>query len=76
MGIASARAKVIMSQPKPNSKTQIEKRKKLMDNPIKVIACKNCHSQNVTLRRGPDSYYCRFCYDKLFNKKNKKKKEK
>jgi hypothetical protein len=53
-------------RPRPNSKTQEEKRK----NPkkINVIACKVCHATNITLIKGPDSYYCKFCYDKLIKK--------
>lgn len=74
MGIASPRAKANMSQPKPNSKTQIAKRKALKERPINVIACKNCHATQVTLIRGTDSYYCKFCYDKMNKKKNKKSK--
>lgn len=66
MGIASPRAK-------PNSKTQIKKREEALKNTTKYIACKNCHATNVTLVRGTDSYYCKFCYDKMQNNKNKKK---
>lgn len=76
MGIASAAAKVNMSQPKPHSKTQIKKKEELLKNPTKYIACKSCHATNITLIKGTDSYYCKFCYAKQIKKQNKKNKEK
>lgn len=66
----SAVAKVLNKQPKENSKTQLEKKAKLKENPTKYIACKNCHQTNVTLIKGKDSYYCKFCYNKLMKKGN------
>ena len=73
MGIASALAKANMSQPKAKSKTQIAKKEELMKNPRKYIACKNCQATNVTLIKAKDSYYCKFCFDKLKKKKFTKK---
>ena len=72
MGIASPAAKALMSQPKPKSKTQIKKKEELLKNPTKYIACKTCHRTNVTLVRGTDSYYCKFCYEKQLKKQLKK----
>ena len=39
---------------------------------VKYIACKNCHKTGVTLIKGKDSYYCKFCYDKIINRKGDK----
>ena len=66
MGYMSAIAKYNNRQPKPNSKRQ----QQLAENPktINVIACKNCHQSNVTLIRGTDSYYCKYCYSKMQKK--------
>ena len=52
-------------EPKANSKTQKAKKEEAKTKKIRYIACKNCHSTNVTLIRGKDSYYCKFCYDKM-----------
>ena len=30
-----------------------------------LIACNNCHKTNVTLIKAKDSYYCKFCFEKL-----------
>lgn len=38
-----------------------------------VIACNNCHASNVTLIKATDSYYCKFCFNKLGKKKFEKK---
>lgn len=73
MGIASAMTKVTMSQSNSNSKTQIKKKEQALKNPTKYIACKICHATNITLIKGPDSYYCKFCYEKVVNKNNKTK---
>lgn len=40
---------------------------------LKFIACKNCGKDNVTLIKATDSYYCKFCFDKLNKKKFEKK---
>lgn len=72
----NAYTKVLNKQPKEHSKTQQEKKKKLLENPTKYIACKACGSSNVTLVRGTDSYYCKFCIEKQINKKVDKKKVK
>lgn len=37
------------------------------------IGCKNCGATNVTLIKATDSYYCKFCFNKLGKKKFKKK---
>lgn len=54
---------------KINYQTKQKKQKVLKK--INVIACKICHATNITLIKGPDSYYCKFCYDKLIKKGNK-----
>lgn len=74
MGIASSRAKALMSQAKEGSKTQIKKKEELTKNPTKYIACKVCHATNITLLKAEDSYYCKFCFDKLKKKKYNKEK--
>lgn len=38
-----------------------------------VIACNNCHKSGLTLIKATDSYYCKFCFDKLKKKKFEKK---
>ena len=67
----SAMAKVMNKQPKPNSKRQQE----LKENPKKynVIGCKVCGATNIQLIKATDSYYCKFCFDKLGKKKFEKK---
>ena len=40
---------------------------------VKVFVCKNCGKDNVTLIKATDSYYCKFCFDKLKKKKFEKK---
>ena len=40
---------------------------------INVIGCKNCGKTNETLIKATDSYYCKFCFNKLGKKKFKKK---
>lgn len=37
-----------------------------------VIACNNCHKTGLTLIKATDSYYCKFCFDKLKKQKFKK----
>lgn len=39
-----------------------------------VIACKCCGATNITLIKATDSYYCKFCFNKLGKKKYDKKK--
>lgn len=74
MGNLSAIAKILNKQPKENSK----RTKELKENPKKynVIACRSCQATNITLLKANDSYYCKFCFDKLnkdkFEKKGKK----
>lgn len=41
-----------------------------------VIACNNCHKTGLTLIKATDSYYCKFCFDKLKKKKFEKKRGK
>ena len=73
MGIASPRAKALMRQVKENSKTQIKKKEQSKSNPAKYIACKVCQATNITLIKAADSYYCKFCFEKLNKKKFDKK---
>ncbi len=40
---------------------------------VKFIGCKNCGATNVTLIKAIDSYYCKFCFNKLGKKKFEKK---
>ena len=40
---------------------------------IQVIGCNNCHKTDVTLIKATDSYYCKFCFNKLGKKKFEKK---
>ena len=64
MGHMSAYAKAMNQQPKPHSKTQQEKKKKLLENPITKIGCKDCGITNTTLRLYDGNYYCPLCYPK------------
>lgn len=41
-----------------------------------VIACNNCHKTGLTLIKATDSYYCKFCFNKLNKKKFEKKRGK
>ena len=52
-----------------NEESKKEKSKKVM----KYIGCNNCHKTDVTLIKASDSYYCKFCFDKLKKEKFKKK---
>lgn len=65
---------MVNMRPKQNSKRQQE----LKENPkkVKFIGCKNCGITNTTLIKATDSYYCKFCFEKLGKKKFEKKKEK
>ena len=38
-----------------------------------VIACNCCHATNLPLIKATDSYYCKFCFNKLGKKKFEKK---
>lgn len=60
----------------PNNKTLDEalKEKSKTKEKIRFIGCKECGMTNVTLIKATDSYYCKFCFNKL--KKNKFKKGK
>ena len=40
---------------------------------VNVIACKSCQATNLPLIKATDSYYCKFCFDKLGKKKFQKK---
>lgn len=40
---------------------------------VKFIACKECGITNTTLIKATDSYYCKFCFEKLGKKKYSKK---
>ena len=76
MGYMSPMAKFNNTQPKPNSKRQQLLAKDREEHPEKYvkryIACNKCHRTGVTLRRGPDSYYCTDCYNELMRKKKEK----
>ena len=72
MGIASKMAKINMSMPSVNSKTQKEKAEKKVV--VNYIACANCHQDNITLIKCTDSYYCKKCMIKLGKQKFNKKK--
>ena len=41
----------------------------MIKNKINVIGCKNCGKTNETLIKATDSYYCKFCFNKLGKKK-------
>jgi len=51
----------------------VEKDKKENKKKFNVIACNNCHQEGVTLIKATDSYYCKFCFNKLGKKKFEKK---
>lgn len=53
---------------KENSKKSQDRK----NNPksVKVIACNKCHCTNITLYRGPDSYYCSNCLNKIRKEQN------
>ena len=61
----------------PNNKTLDEalkeksKNKKKVEK-IRVVGCKECGMTNVTLIKATDSYYCKFCFNKLKKDKFKK----
>lgn len=40
---------------------------------LSFIGCKNCGATNITLVKATDSYYCKFCFNKLGKKKFEKK---
>ena len=40
---------------------------------IKFIGCRSCGATNITLIKATDSYYCKFCFNKLGKKKFEKK---
>ena len=54
-------------QPKQNSKAQQLKAKKT----VNVVGCNKCHRTDVTLIKCTDSYYCKECITKKYNKKGK-----
>lgn len=72
MGRMSALAKAMNMQPKEKSKTQLAKKEQLKNNKIKMYGCKNCGATNTTLIKATDSYYCKFCFEKLKKTKFKK----
>lgn len=39
-----------------------------------VIGCNCCHATNLPLIKATDSYYCKFCFNKLKKKKFEKRK--
>lgn len=45
----------------------------MKNNKVKLIGCKNCGITNTTLIKATDSYYCKFCFNKLGKKKYEKK---
>ena len=46
-----------------------EKQKKKEPKKLKFIGCKECGITNTTLIKATDSYYCKFCFDKLGKEK-------
>lgn len=54
------------------SYTENEKPKEKEEKKLRFIGCKNCGSTNVTLIKATDSYYCKFCFDKLGKEKYSK----
>ena len=53
-----------------DSQKQEEKENKKKYN---VLACNCCHATSLPLIKATDSYYCKFCFDKLHKEKFKKK---
>ena len=53
------------------TKTEEPKERKVKK--YNVIACKCCSATNITLIKAEDSYYCKFCFNKLGLKKYIKK---
>lgn len=49
-----------------------DNKKKKEPKKFNVIACNNCHKTGLTLIKATDSYYCKFCFDKLKKQKFKK----
>ena len=72
MGHMSGVAKVQNTLSKSGSKRQ----QWLKENarPQQVVACKCCHATGITLYKAVDSYYCKFCFDKLNKEKFNKEK--
>lgn len=40
---------------------------------VNVIACNSCKATTLPLIKATDSYYCKFCFDKLGKKKFEKR---
>lgn len=53
--------------------TDMKEPKKKEVKKYNVLACNSCHATNITLIKATDSYYCKFCFDKLKKKKFEKK---
>ena len=72
----SALAKAKNKMPKEKSKTQIEKKKKAMENYRPKIGCEKCKGTNTTLYKIQNKYYCINCKNKIKNdqRQNKLKK--
>lgn len=53
--------------------TRTEEPKEKEKKKYNVLACNCCHATNITLIKATDSYYCKFCFEKLGKKKYEKK---
>lgn len=51
------------------SYTENRKPKEKEPKKLRFIGCKECGLTNVTLIKATDSYYCKFCFDKLGKEK-------
>lgn len=57
----NAAAKLYNETPKPKSKKQMDKTKKVESKKKKYVECKKCHNHNVTLYKCEDGYICKNC---------------
>ena len=55
------------------TQTSTIKEKKKAPKKLKFIGCKECGKTDTTLIKATDSYYCKFCFNKLGKKKFEKK---
>ena len=62
-----------MSPEAPLDYTENEIPKEKEPKKLRFIGCKNCGSTNVTLVKATDSYYCKFCFEKLGKEKYSKR---
>lgn len=51
-------AKTYNRMPKPNSKTQKEKKEYAKKHPPRFVECEKCHRHDVTLYNYEGKYYC------------------